>query len=274
MFDPAPLRKKLREEKPLIHCITNPISINQLANSILAIGARPMMAEHPKEVAEVTETAGALLLNLGSLTEDRMEAMVISVALAQKKGLPYLLDAVGLASTHLRRSFTHQILAKGRPAILKGNYSEIYALAKEDYHASGVDAEGQLTMELLDRASVQLARSYQTLILASGKVDLVTDGKRLLHLHNGTERLTSITGTGCMLGGLAASFLAVGSAMDAAVLSCLLLGIAGEKAQEAPGPASFLVQLLDHLAVLDDATLREGMRLEEKKLKEVDLASL
>ena len=121
------IREAVRHKQPLIHCITNPISINQCANGILAIGARPMMAEHPKEVREITETAGALMLNLGNITDARMESMKISMLTAKEKNLPVMLDAVGIACSKLRRDYIAELLEINIPTVIKGNYSEITA---------------------------------------------------------------------------------------------------------------------------------------------------
>ena len=118
----------VREKHPLIHCITNPISINQCANAILAIGARPIMAEHPSEVREITETSDALMLNLGNITDARMVSMKNALLAAKEKGIPAILDAVGIACSKLRRNYISELLEIGIPTVIKGNYSEIYAL--------------------------------------------------------------------------------------------------------------------------------------------------
>ena len=121
----------VRQKQPLIHCITNPISINQCANTILAVGGRPMMAEHPKETQEITQTAQALMLNLGNITDTRMESIRISAETAAKENIPVLLDAVGVACSRLRRNYTHELLTMLTPTVIKGNYSEINALYQE-----------------------------------------------------------------------------------------------------------------------------------------------
>ena len=117
--------KKDMQKKPLIHCITNPISINQCATAILAVGAKPIMAEHPKEVAEITKTADALMLNIGNITDARMEAMPIALREASKKNIPIVLDIVGLACSSLRKSFVNGLMNEAMPTVIKGNYSEI-----------------------------------------------------------------------------------------------------------------------------------------------------
>lgn len=201
------IRNKVKETKPLIHCITNPISIYQCANAILAVGARPMMAEHPREVREITESADALLLNLGNITNVRMESMILAAKAAKQKGIPIVLDAVGVACSALRREFAAELLKLVTPTVIKGNYSEINALFYEEYRSAGVDADASLEPDSVSRTSVALAEAKQTVILASGKTDIITDGKRLVYGHNGTPQLATVTGTGCMLGALCATYL-------------------------------------------------------------------
>ena len=116
------------DKNPLIHCITNPISINQCANGVLAVGAIPIMAEHPLEAAEITQAADALVLNLANITDVRMQSMKISAQTAQKNNIPFIIDAVGVACSALRRNFVNGFLKEFKPAAIKGNYSEIYAL--------------------------------------------------------------------------------------------------------------------------------------------------
>ena len=125
------IRETVRQMQPLIHCITNPISINQCANGILAIGARPMMAEHPREAAEITRTAGALMLNLGNITDARMESMLICAKTANEAGIPILPDAVGISCSTLRREYVTDLLNTATPTVIKGNYSEIQAMYRD-----------------------------------------------------------------------------------------------------------------------------------------------
>ena len=117
--------ESVKKQKPLIHCITNPISINGCANVILSVGAKPIMAEHPKEVYEITDTAGALMLNLGNITDVRMESMLISLKRAKERGIPIILDVVGIACSDFRRKYALDLINTSMPSVIKGNYSEI-----------------------------------------------------------------------------------------------------------------------------------------------------
>ena len=134
------LRKRIKREQPLIHCITNPISIHACANVVLALGARPIMAEHPAEVAQITATAGALMLNLGNITDVRMKSMEISLRTAKENEIPVLLDLVGTACSDLRFHYAKHLMEIGGIAVLKGNMSELLAIAGCPSHSIGVDA--------------------------------------------------------------------------------------------------------------------------------------
>lgn len=263
------IRAQVKELQPLIHCITNPISIHQCANAILAVGARPIMAEHPKEVREITDTADVLMLNLGNITDARMASMGISAQAAKEKHIPILLDAVGIACSELRRDYIRDLIKTVTPTVVKGNYSEINALYHEAYRSSGVDADAALDIQALDRAAVELARAYHTVILASGKVDIVTDGTRLVHIQNGTPQLSRITGTGCILGALGAAYLSVRPGLDAAVTACVMLGICGQLSETARGSGSFMMNLMDALSTVTDADIQQYLDMEEMEIEEL-----
>lgn len=283
------IRNKVKETKPLIHCITNPISIHQCANAILAVGARPMMAEHPGEVQEITVSADSLLLNLGNITDVRMESMLIAAKTAKQKGIPIVLDAVGVACSALRREFASELLKTVTPTVIKGNYSEINALFYEAYRSVGVDADVSLEPDHVSRAAVALAEAKGTVILASGETDIITDGKRLVYGHNGTPQLATVTGTGCMLGALCAAYLSANEntevvqnvqdtesdklsetkAVDAAVTACAVLGICGELAGSEAGSGSFMVKLMDALSTLMDAELETHLKMEERRIEKI-----
>lgn len=270
------LRKKIKDEKPLIHCITNPISIHDCANVILAVGARPIMAEHPAEVEDITETAGALMLNLGNITDARISSMKRSMRRAVEKDIPVLLDLVGVACSTLRLDLARELLSIGHPAVLKGNMSELLAVSGLPSHAIGIDAGAQdaLTAENIGAVSEVLkafSRNNQSVVLATGKQDFVTDGEQIVLIENGTAALSGITGTGCMVGALTAAFLPGSRIMEAdrsenyfaaAVLGTALMGIAGEEAEKiSRGPGSFQVNLLDEIYGITDQQLLEKIKI-------------
>lgn len=260
---------EVRAHRPLIHCITNPISINQCANAVLAVGARPIMAEHPREVGEITATAQALVLNLGNITDVRMDSMMISAEIADKCGIPFVIDMVGISCSKLRRDFACGLTEKFHPAIIKGNYSEINALYDRAYSSSGVDAEAVLDEDTVTKAALRLARKHGSVILASGKRDIVTDGKTVMYIANGTSQLASVTGTGCMLGALCGCYASVCSDITSAAAACAVLGISGELAETNKGSGSFLVNLIDALSVFSDEHMNKHLSMEEKKIEEI-----
>ena len=257
------VREKVKMKNPLIHCITNPISINQCANVILAVGGKPIMAEHPGEVRDITGTSEALLLNLGNITDVRMESMLISAKEARDKEIPIVLDAVGAACSALRRAFVWKILDVTVPTVIKGNYSEINALGNALYWSKGVDVDDSLDVNNVEKVAVTLAKKMGTTILASGKQDIITDGEVLIKVNNGTPRLSAVTGTGCMLGALCAAYLSSGTGIEAALSSCAVLGISGELVSAEKGNGMFQVCLMDSISTLEDADIETYLDLEK-----------
>lgn len=251
--------QEIKKENPLIHCITNPISMTQCANAILALGARPIMAEHPLEVAEITKTAKALLLNFGNISDIRMEVMKKSFEAALKIKIPVVIDLVGVSCSRLRRKFAEELLdmcKKDRDSFVlaKGNYSEIYAMTNDSYSASGVDADKALSFDKTLESAQRFAVEYGISILASGKKDIITNGERTELISNGTPSLSRITGTGCMLGAICAAFLSVKADIDAVSSACEMFGKAGERADMGGiwSSGTYFVRLMDELSRSDD----------------------
>ena len=273
-----PILTYIQREAPLIHCITNPISINDCANILLAIGARPIMAEHPDEVAEITAIAKGLALNLGNITDARMASMKISAGTAKDKGIPFVLDLVGLSCSRLRQKYAKELLQIAVPDIIKGNISELRTLlGLPTTPGMGVEA-GQKEMvtreNALEYAKIfqKQAREYHTLLLATGPIDLVVSSEEAYIIANGSNALASITGTGCMNNVLAGACLAGVHGISsqatnntlAAILSCLLLGIAGENIQDIylnQGPGSFHYSLMDSISKLTPQTIAQQSRI-------------
>lgn len=263
------IRNSLSEKNPLIHCITNPISINQCANALLASGARPIMAEHPDEVSEITEASQSLVINLGNITDARIKSIKISSKTAKENSIPVTLDLVGVACSDLRRKIAYELLSYSTPTLIKGNYSEINAIYDSLYTSGGVDAENSLSTEYISNISVKLAQKYNTIVLASGKTDIITSGKELFYIKNGTPQLAKLTGTGCMLGALCGGFLAVSRDISAVLTACSVLGICGELSETDKGLGSFKVNLMDNLSVLSDEELKNKLKLEERTIEKL-----
>lgn len=267
--DMLELRKKIKAEQPLIHCITNPISIHACANVVLALGARPIMAEHPAEVAQITATAGALMLNLGNITDVRMKSMEISLRTAKENKIPVLLDLVGTACSDLRFHYAKHLMEIGGISVLKGNMSELLAMAGRPSHSIGVDVGEKdvvTSQNQREMAAIlaQLSQETGAVVLASGKKDMVVSKSSAYVLSNGDPMLSCITGTGCMQGAACAAYLAGADPQGAAILAAASMGIAGELAAEkSHGPGSFQMEFLDQLYGMSEEILQNRIKMEQ-----------
>ena len=241
------MEEKTGQKSRLIHCITNPVSMNQCANTILALDARPIMAEHPDEVAEITRTASSLMLNLGSITEARITSMRISLREANGIGIPVTLDAVGTACSTMRRTLVKLLLSSGRFAVIKGNCSEIIALYDDTYKASGVDAKEGTDEDLVMQAALAISAKYKTIVAATGKTDIIASNGEIRKIEGGTSQLSQVTGTGCMLGAVIATYLADKNDVQSVADACAFFKRCGAKAQTDKGIGTFMVNLLDAL---------------------------
>jgi hydroxyethylthiazole kinase len=245
----------IRERKPLVHQITNYVVMNETANATLALGALPVMAHAPEEVEEMVGLAGALVLNIGTLSSHWIEAMLAAGWAANARGVPVVLDPVGVGATAYRTDTARRILDEVDIAVLRGNAGEIATLVGVAAEVRGVEstAAGAEPAELAREA----ARSLAVVASVTGPVDHVSDGERTAAVSNGDPMLASITGTGCMSSAITGCFLAVAaSPFDAAVEALVAFGVAGEDAaRDAKGPGSFHVNLYDALAALDPASL-------------------
>jgi hydroxyethylthiazole kinase len=251
----------LHEERPLVHQITNYVVMNETANATLALGALPVMAHAPEEVEEMVGLAGALVLNIGTLSSQWVDAMLSAGGAANDRGVPVVLDPVGAGATRFRTETALRILERVDVAVLRGNAGEIATLAGIGAEVRGVESIGA------DSSPAELARQAAAAlgVVASvtGPVDHVSDGERVVAVENGHPLLASITGTGCMSSAVTGAFLAVNreQPLDAAAEALAAFGVAGENAAPgAKGPGSFHVNLYDALAALDPAALDERAR--------------
>jgi hydroxyethylthiazole kinase len=253
--------REIRERKPLVHQITNYVVMNETANATLALGALPVMAHAPEEVEEMVALAGALVLNIGTLSSYWIEAMLAAGWAANQRGVPVVLDPVGAGATAYRTDTARRILEEVDVAVLRGNAGEIATLVGVAAEVRGVESAG-VGAEPADLAR-EAARSLGVVASVTGPVDHVSDGERVAAITNGNPMLASVTGTGCMSSAITGCFLAVaGSPFDAAVEALVAFGVAGEDAaQEARGPGSFHVNLYDALAALDPRTLDARARV-------------
>jgi hydroxyethylthiazole kinase len=251
----------LRERKPLVQQITNYVVMNETANATLALGALPVMAHAREEVEEMVALAGALVLNIGTLSPHWVEAMLAAGGAANERGVPVVLDPVGAGATSYRTETAKLILEEVDVAVLRGNAGEVSTLVGVATEVRGVESVGEAG-DLAELAR-SAARQLGVVAAVTGAIDHVSDGDRVVAIANGHPLLAAITGTGCMSSAITGCFLSVsGSPLDGAVEALVAFGVAGEDAAHgAKGPGSFHVALYDALAALDPETLDGRARL-------------
>jgi hydroxyethylthiazole kinase len=252
----------IRSQAPLVHNITNYVVMNTTANALLALGARPVMAHALDEVEEMVGLARALVLNIGTLSGPWIEAMVKAGLEARRRGIPVVLDPVGAGATRMRTEVALRLLTEVSPTIVRGNASEIRALALAEQGTSGVDSTRGAEEAL--EAARDLSKRWSCTVSVSGATDLIVAGASLARVRNGHPLLARITGSGCTATALTGAFAAVNpSPFHAAAHAMACLGIAGEMAAErAAGPGSMQVGLLDALSALTPADVEMRLRME------------
>ena len=254
----APHLAQFHAKRPLVHCMTNDVVQNFTANVLLASGAIPAMVIAKEEAAEFVSISNALLINVGTITEEFMQAMTIAVKTAHQKGIPWVLDPVAIGPVlPFRTVFCDELLAY-KPTIIRGNPSEILALAGEKSSAKGPDGMDDPLSAL--KTAQSLAKKLNTVVAMTGDIDYITDGETTYSINVGSEKLTRVTGAGCSLSALVAGFVGAGIApLEAATSACFMMAYSGMKADQltamkqmsmAGGMGSFSVALLDELSTL------------------------
>lgn len=250
---------RVRTRRPLIHCLTNQVAKSFTANVLLAIGASPAMVEHPEEAEEFARVADALLVNLGTLDAVQMEAMRRAIAAATVAGKPWVLDPVAVGLLGVRTRFAGEILA-AHPTVIRGNASEVIALAGENGGGRGVDS-GRDSRDALAAARMLAGRTGGA-VLVTGAIDQIVCRAYEAATANGHPLMTRVTGMGCAMGAISAACTAVAdSPFLGSVATAVWLGVAGEiAAGKTARPGSFQTALLDALDAMDDGTIRTRMR--------------
>jgi hydroxyethylthiazole kinase len=256
--------KTLRTKKPLIHNITNYVVMNYTANALLACGASPVMAHALEEVEEMVSFAGALVLNIGTLTNDWIDSMLIAGKKANELKTPIVLDPVGSGATRLRTESAKRLINELSVSVIRGNASEVLSLAQEGSRTKGVDSIH--SVEEAADAALMLAKELNTTLAITGPIDLITDGKRIYKVLNGHELMGFVTGTGCTATALIGAFLSVDNDPVTATATALAyFGLAGEKgATHSKGPGTFQIALLDALFTINEEQVRKGVRIEKR----------
>ena len=262
--DYAEALKNVREKRPLVHHITNYVTVNDCANITMCIGGAPVMADAIDEVEEMVRLAGALVLNIGTLNNGQVESMMKAGKMAERLSVPIVLDPVGVGATSMRTEVAKRLIAELKIAVLKGNAGEIGILAGTGGVVRGVDSIGSKGDPAV--VAMDLARSIGGTVVISGATDVISDGKRTRLVDNGHAMMGTISGTGCMAASVIGAFVAANpDRVTAATAAMVSIGVAGEKAaMNAAGPGSFKVALLDETAGLSpdevarSAKVREG----------------
>jgi hydroxyethylthiazole kinase len=263
-LSPGASLASLRESKPLVHQITNYVVMNETANATLALGALPVMAHAREEVEEMVGLASALVLNIGTLSEHWIEAMLLAGRAANGRGIPIVLDPVGAGATRYRTDTAQRLLDELEVAVVRGNAGEVATLVGVEAEVRGVEsiAGAGDPAELAREA----ARALGGVAAVTGPVDHVSDGEHVIGVANGHELLAAVSGTGCMATSITGCFLAVkpDAPLEAAAEALVAFGVAGEDAaKDARGPGTFHAGLYDALAGLDPETLDSRAKLQQ-----------
>lgn len=263
----------VRSAAPLVHCITNYVTVNDVANVLLAVGARPIMADDPAEVEEITEICAGLCLNIGTLNARTIPAMMAAGRRARMLAHPAVLDPVGAGASRLRTDTARDLLYEVKPTAVRGNISEIRTLAMGTGRADGVDAAAAdaVTEENL-AASAAFVRAFAAergcIAAVTGAIDLLTDGEICYAVRNGRAEMSRVTGTGCQLSALTAAALAAVPAypLDAALTAVVMMGVAGEIAwsrmDAGDGNAAYRTKIIDVIYNMDEETLMRHAKVE------------
>ncbi|WP_433915036.1 hydroxyethylthiazole kinase [Methanobrevibacter woesei] len=255
--------ENVRKNNPLTHCITNSVTINDCANAVLAIGGSPIMAEDEEEMEEVVEIADVLVINIGKLSKEQIKAMNVSAAHATKTNTPIVLDPVGAGISQLRNNTIKYLVENNNITAIRGNISEIKAIANiigllnTESAAKGVDVSeddiiSRDNLEINGNLVKELAKKLDTVVIASGPLDIISNGETTIVLDNGDEMMPLITGSGCMLTSIVGSCVAVNDPFEGSILASIAMSLAGEKAREQVdennlGTGSFRTFLIDYL---------------------------
>lgn len=265
--------QQLREQSPLIHCITNYVTVNDCANMLLACGASPVMADELQEVEDIQQISKALLINIGTLNANTIPSMFKAGKKANDMGHPVVLDPVGAGASKLRTETALRLMQEIRFSVIRGNISEIKALAMGQGDTQGVDANeaDQVKMENLDATLAfvkDFARRSGAVVAITGAIDIVADAERAFCIHNGDAAMSRITGTGCQLSALIAAFVAANPAcvLKATAAAVCAMGLCGEIAKnrldENSGNASYRHYIIDAMCCLQAETLEKGAKYE------------
>ncbi len=265
-------KNNVKQIKPLIHCITNYVTVNDVANILLSSGASPVMADSINEVSDITSISNALYLNIGTINERTIESMLLSIEVANDKNIPIILDPVGVGASPFRNECIKKILSKGKISVIRANISEIKAIANTQNNTRGVDANEKDLINTSNQNSIikmakALSYKLDCIIAISGKTDIICNKEECLLINNGDAFMSSVTGTGCMLTSLIAAHVAsTNNPYKACISAIAQMGIAGEIAKEKllinEGNSSYRNYLIDAISFVDTTLIKERVKYE------------
>ncbi|MGC9065644.1 MAG: hydroxyethylthiazole kinase [Candidatus Ratteibacteria bacterium] len=257
--------ERIRKTKPVIHHLTNWVTIYDCANIVKTLGASPIMAHAPEEIDQIVSIASSVVLNIGTLTLDFIESMKLAARAASIRNIPVILDVCGAGATELRNRKIFELIEYTHIDIIKGNASEVANVAGKKVFTKGVDSS-DVSIDLVEVAQ-SLAKQRSCVVVITGKHDIVSDGDTTFYVKNGHELLTHVVGTGCMVSSVIGAFAAVeGNLLIAAIGALACFGIASEiAAEQSKGPASFKAALFDALYWLDREKIESRINLEKVK---------
>ncbi|OCG04916.1 hydroxyethylthiazole kinase [Gilliamella apis] len=245
--DAIPFIEQVKQQRPLVHCITNDVVQNFTANVLLAIGASPAMVVAKQEVEDFVTIASSLLINIGTIDEHSANSMLLAAAKAEQTQTPWVLDPVAVGAALKYRTEVAKQLLTFRPSVIRGNASEILALSGQQSSSKGPDGLDSTDSAL--NAAILLAQKYQTIVAITGEIDYVTDGEQIYSIVGGDIALTRVTGTGCSLSAMVAAFIAASEDhLTATASACFMMKKAGQLASKQQGLGSFAIAVIDHLS--------------------------
>lgn len=253
--------QEIRKLAPVVHNITNYVVMNTTANALLALGASPVMAHAEEEMADMVGIASALVINIGTLSKEWVKAMYKAAERAMERGIPIVLDPVGAGATPYRTATARGLVSAIRPAIIRGNASEIMAVLGDQARTKGVDSS-EASHDAV-AAAMTIHQTWGSTVCISGATDYVIGGKTMYQIHNGHPMMTRVTGLGCTASALCGAFAAVTRDRAlAAAQAMAVMGVAGELAAAgAEGPGTLQLRFLDALYRLDADTLAARLRV-------------
>lgn len=254
---------EVKEQQPLVHHITNQVTINDCANATLAIGGSPVMATSIEEVADMVKLANALVINFGTIDDLTYDAMIRAGIAANEKGIPVIFDPVGVGATPFRTEKSADFLQKVKVSIVRGNASEVYALIGGNSVTRGVDA-GEISISK-EELAVSAAKRLEAITVISGEIDVISNGAEAVRIANGDIWLTRITGTGCMTASLIGCFAGITDDLfSSAIAGMSVMSLAGERTRKSldinDGIGTYRVKLMDMISLMDGTIWEEGVR--------------